>query len=62
MSFKCCKGCVPPKRHIGCHGKCEEYLEEKRDYELWKARVNAYKDENLMPKVKNPVQKPKRSW
>lgn len=20
-----CKGCVPPKRNPGCHGKCPEY-------------------------------------
>lgn len=26
----CCKGCVPPKRHPGCHDHCPEYLEEKR--------------------------------
>ena len=28
-TIKCCKDCVPPKRHIGCHGYCEEYIEEK---------------------------------
>lgn len=28
MSIKCCYGCVPPKRHIGCHGTCELYREE----------------------------------
>ena len=21
-----CKDCVPPKRQLGCHGYCEEYL------------------------------------
>ena len=21
-----CKGCEPPKRSVGCHGKCEEYI------------------------------------
>ena len=28
--IKCCYKCVPPKRHPGCHAKCEEYLAEKR--------------------------------
>ena len=22
-----CKGCVPPDRQIGCHGKCQRYAE-----------------------------------
>lgn len=21
-----CKLCIPPKRHTGCHGTCEEYI------------------------------------
>lgn len=25
----CCKKCKPPKRHLGCHAKCQEYLIEK---------------------------------
>lgn len=25
MSFNCCKNCVAPKRHPGCHSECEEY-------------------------------------
>lgn len=25
----CCKDCVPPKRHLGCHDHCEEYKKEK---------------------------------
>lgn len=30
--IKCCKGCVAPKRYIGCHSECPEYLMEKK---LW---------------------------
>lgn len=30
MSIKCCKDCVAPKRHIGCHATCAEYLSEKK--------------------------------
>lgn len=29
MPIKCCYGCVAPKRHLGCHGQCQEYAEEK---------------------------------
>lgn len=25
----CCKDCVPPKRHGGCHSTCREYIEQK---------------------------------
>ena len=28
-----CKGCVKPKRHIGCHDHCEEYLKFKGEKE-----------------------------
>lgn len=24
--INCCRECVPPKRHIGCHGTCPEYI------------------------------------
>lgn len=30
---ECCKDCVPPKRHVGCHSTCETYLEAKRKYD-----------------------------
>ena len=29
MKIKCCKDCVAPKRHPGCHGVCPEYLYER---------------------------------
>lgn len=25
-----CKECVAPKRHIGCHGPCQEYQEWRK--------------------------------
>lgn len=31
--IKCCKGCVSPKRHPGCHATCKEYIKEKAEYE-----------------------------
>ena len=39
----CCKECVAPKRHPGCHGTCEEYLAEKARYEILKADYNQQK-------------------
>ena len=36
MGIKCCKDCVPPKRHVGCHAKCEQYLKEKAEHEKMK--------------------------
>lgn len=29
MAISCCRYCVAPKRHPGCHDRCAEYLEEK---------------------------------
>lgn len=33
MAIKCCKDCVAPKRHVGCHGTCPEYLKEKAEHD-----------------------------
>ena len=37
----CCKGCEAPKRHPGCHGKCEEYIKQKADYDKRKAELDS---------------------
>lgn len=29
MIITCCKHCEAPKRHLGCHGSCPEYLAER---------------------------------
>lgn len=29
----CCKDCVAPKRHPGCHDRCPEYIEQKAIHE-----------------------------
>ena len=31
--IECCQYCVAPKRHIGCHAKCPDYLGEKAKHE-----------------------------
>lgn len=47
MAFDCCKGCVKPKRHPGCHDHCPEYEEEKRIHEKRKAADNKRRSINL---------------
>lgn len=39
MKIKCCKDCVAPKRHPGCHGVCPEYLYEKA---LWEEERKSF--------------------
>ena len=39
MPIKCCKNCVPPTRYLGCHAKCNKYLEEKAKWEDEKAKA-----------------------
>jgi hypothetical protein len=31
--IKCCKDCVAPKRHLGCHDTCEDYKKEKAEHD-----------------------------
>lgn len=37
--IKCCNGCVPPKRQVGCHVWCEAYLAEKAMNDADKNRI-----------------------
>ena len=39
--IKCCHGCVPPKRHIGCHATCKNYIDEKAQFEKDKKKIKA---------------------
>jgi hypothetical protein len=50
--MKSCKDCVAPKRHLGCHAHCPDYIEEKKENELrrekiYKAKSKVYELENL---------------
>ena len=44
-----CFGCVEPKRHVGCHGTCEEYKDFRKqlDAENEKIRTEKLKDEEF---------------
>lgn len=28
-----CRFCGPPRRHVGCHATCEDYIKAKQEYE-----------------------------
>lgn len=47
--IQCCRYCVAPKRHPGCHDTCKEYLEEKAINDTEKAeRIKREKEERLL--------------
>ncbi len=37
MAINCCRYCVAPKRHPGCHDHCPEYIKEKAQHDAEKA-------------------------
>ena len=37
--IRSCNGCVAPKRHLGCHATCEDYLKEKAQDEAERAAL-----------------------
>lgn len=47
MGIRCCKDCVPPKRHVGCHSECKEYKDEKERFEAEKRWLK----ENKTPRI-----------
>ena len=38
--INCCRDCVAPKRHVGCHSDCPDYLKEKRIHDERKAEID----------------------
>ena len=34
-----CMQCKPPKRFIGCHGQCQDYIKFKEDDEKYKQTI-----------------------
>lgn len=43
MIITCCRRCEAPKRHLGCHGSCPEYLAERaREDRAAKAKQAEY--------------------
>ena len=53
-SIECCRTCLPEseggKRHIGCHGTCEEYIKAKSQHEDEKDKISkakSYENEHV---------------
>lgn len=44
MKIKCCKNCIPPKRHKDCHSTCKDYKEEKQQLEEENELIRANKN------------------
>lgn len=42
----CCKDCVAPKRHVGCHADCQEYIGEKKKHDEKKAEIDRKRHTN----------------
>lgn len=42
----CCKDCVAPKRHVGCHADCQEYIDEKKKHDEKKAEIDRKRHTN----------------
>ena len=49
-TIECCRYCVAPKRHIGCHGHCPEYIGEKAKHE--EKRKKAFREKEVVAAVK----------
>ena len=43
MAINCCRYCIAPKRHPGCHGRCSDYLDEKAKHDADRAEENKRK-------------------
>lgn len=39
--FNCCHGCVPPKRHPGCHSTCPDGIADKQAWEEERKKISA---------------------
>lgn len=47
MAIRCCKDCVPPKRFVGCHSTCPDYLREKEEWDNTRKRMQAQRDAGM---------------
>lgn len=48
-TIRCCKDCIPPKRKVGCHAYCEEYIKEKAVLDAIREKERKWKEVNLGP-------------
>jgi len=43
----CCRYCVAPKRHPGCHSTCEEYLKQSKENNEKMEMIRKEKSKNV---------------
>lgn len=43
MKITCCLHCVEPKRHLGCHGSCKEYIDACKANKTERERIQQQK-------------------
>lgn len=55
--IECCRNCVPPKRHSGCHATCKEYKEERQEFDEEKELIEKNKKHVVINYVNNKVSK-----
>ena len=41
--IKCCKDCKPPRRKVGCHATCKDYIDEKAEIDNNKEELKKQK-------------------
>lgn len=41
-----CYGCVAPKRHVGCHATCKDYIDSVDLYHKKQEKIRKKKDED----------------
>ena len=42
-----CNGCIPPKRHLGCHGHCPDYIEWATELEKKRKYIRLAKEDEM---------------
>ena len=55
---QCCRFCGPPRRQVGCHATCEEYIKAKQAYDekqaLYKKEMSKiYAQDNICKRRKH---------
>jgi len=52
-----CKGCVPPKRHVGCHATCQLYIDWKKEYDVNAEKIRNNKNMERLGRPTKPVRR-----
>ena len=52
-----CKGCVPPKRCVGCHSSCQLYIDWKKEYDANAERIRNNINMDRLSRPAKPVRR-----